>query len=98
MPKWLRTLALPVVALALVASACGGDDSTDGAGGETGATGGSDECTSEIRVGIALDVGGLGDKSFNDAAKAGLDQAIADDQVCEENVNFVEANNTGLQP
>ena len=95
MPKWLRTLALPVVALALVASACGGDDSTDGAGGETGATGGSDECTSEIRVGIALDVGGLGDKSFNDAAKAGLDQAIADDQVCEENVNFVEANNTG---
>ena len=41
MPKWLRTLALPVVALALVASACGGDDSTGGgSGGETGATGG----------------------------------------------------------
>ena len=40
-------------------------------------------------------MGGLGDKSFNDAAKAGLDQAIADGQVCEENTNFVEANNTG---
>ena len=60
-----------------------------------GDSGGNEDCTSEIRVGIALDVGGLGDKSFNDAAKAGLDQAIADGQVCEENANFVEANNTG---
>ena len=92
MPKWLRTLALPVVALALVASACGGDDSTDGAGGETG---GSDDCTSETRVAVALDIGGLGDKSFNDAAKAGLDQAIADNQVCEENTKFVESNASG---
>jgi basic membrane protein A len=92
MPRWLRTLALPVVALAMVASACGSDDSTDSG---ASASGGTEECTVPTRVGIALDVGGLGDKSFNDAAKAGLDQAIADNQVCEENANFVEANNTG---
>ena len=90
MQKWLRTLVLPIVALALVASACSSDEPED-----SGDSGGNEDCTSEVRVGIALDVGGLGDKSFNDAAKAGLDQAIADGQVCEENANFVEANNTG---
>jgi len=90
MQKWFRTLVLPIVALALVASACSSDEPED-----SGGSGGNDDCTSEVRVGIALDVGGLGDKSFNDAAKAGLDQAIADGQVCEENANFVEANNTG---
>ncbi|MGB7804774.1 MAG: BMP family ABC transporter substrate-binding protein [Actinomycetota bacterium] len=90
MQKWLRTLVLPIVALALVASACSSDEP-----GDSGDSGGNDDCTSETRVGIALDVGGLGDKSFNDAAKAGLDQAIADGQVCVDNANFVEANNTG---
>ncbi|HSH32358.1 MAG TPA: BMP family ABC transporter substrate-binding protein [Actinomycetota bacterium] len=90
MQKWFRTLVLPIVALALVASACSSDEPED-----SGDSGGNEDCTSEVRVGIALDVGGLGDKSFNDAAKAGLDQAIADGQVCEENANFVEANNTG---
>ena len=29
-------------------------------------------------VGVSFDVGGIGDKSFNDAAKRGLDQAIDD--------------------
>jgi basic membrane protein A and related proteins len=90
MPKWLRTLALPVVAFALVASACGSNDTPENGSGEV-----ETDCDVPTRVGIALDVGGLGDKSFNDAAKAGLDQAIADNQVCEENANFVEANNTG---
>jgi basic membrane protein A len=96
MPKWLRMFALPVVVLSLVAAACGGDD--DGGGGGDGATGGGDtgaECNSDITVGVALDVGGLGDKSFNDAANAGLQQAIEDGLVCEENTNFIEADNTG---
>jgi basic membrane protein A and related proteins len=92
MPKWFRTLALPVVALAVVASACGSDEPTTGGSGETGIDG---ECTSETRVAVALDIGGLGDKSFNDAAKAGLDMAIADNQVCEENTKFVESNASG---
>jgi basic membrane protein A len=44
---------------------------------------------------MAFDIGGLGDKSFNDAANAGLQQAIADGLVCEENVVTNEANSTG---
>lgn len=37
---------------------------------------GTPRCSSDFRVGIAYDVGGIGDKSFNDAAHAGLRQAI----------------------
>ncbi|HEX6131195.1 MAG TPA: BMP family ABC transporter substrate-binding protein [Actinomycetota bacterium] len=91
MPKWLRTLALPLVVLSLVAAACGGDEEEPGAGDGDGAA----ECTSEIRVGMALDVGGLGDKSFNDAANAGLQRAIDEGIVCEENAEFIEADATG---
>ena len=95
MPKWLRMFALPIVALSLVAAACGSDDE-EPAGGGGGTDGGTTaECNADITVGVALDVGGLGDKSFNDAAKAGLDQAIEDGLVCEENTRFVEADNTG---
>lgn len=36
-----------------------------------------------VSVGIAFDIGGIGDKSFNDAAKAGFDQAVADGLVSE---------------
>jgi basic membrane protein A len=92
MPKWLRTLALPLVVLSLVAAACGGDEEEPGAGGDGG---GAAECTSDVRVGMALDVGGLGDKSFNDAANAGLQRAIDEGIVCEENAEFIEADATG---
>jgi len=60
-------------AAALALSACGGsadDETTDAA------TDGGTEATSDVKVGMAYDVGGRGDQSFNDAAAAGLDQAI----------------------
>jgi len=61
--------ALSVAALAL--AACGSSaDSTPGAGGKT-ANG------TALKVGMAYDVGGRGDQSFNDAAAAGLDKAKA---------------------
>lgn len=66
-------------AAALALSACGSDssdgaDATDTADGtETTA-----EQASDVRVGMAYDVGGRGDQSFNDAAAAGLDQAAAE--------------------
>ncbi|MGH8867827.1 MAG: BMP family lipoprotein [Actinomycetes bacterium] len=63
-------LASAVLAGALVLSACGGDDG-DGGGG-----GGSEQET--LKVGLAYDIGGRGDKSFNDAAARGLDKAKAD--------------------
>jgi basic membrane protein A len=83
--------------LSIVAAACGDDDGgeTGGAGGTaTGGTAGA-ECNADIQVGMAFDIGGLGDKSFNDAANAGLQQAIADGLVCEDNVVTNEANSTG---
>lgn len=67
-----------VAALALGLAACG-SNSTTGSGATTGgattsgATGGSGG--SQLKVGMAYDVGGRGDHSFNDSAAAGLDEA-----------------------
>ena len=59
------TLAL---VLALAAVACGGS----GGGGDQGGGG------SDVRPGLVLDVGGLGDQGFNDSAYAGLKRAEKD--------------------
>ena len=93
MPRWLRTLALPVVALGLVAAACSSDDSSSAASGTSGSA--AEECTSDITVGVALDVGGLGDNGFNDLSQAGLQKAIDDGIVCESNTKFLESNADG---
>jgi basic membrane protein A len=71
--RMTKTAAL-LSAAALLLSACGGDDgetSTNGNGNgeEPGAQ-------SDIKVGMAYDVGGRGDQSFNDAAARGLDRAV----------------------
>jgi basic membrane protein A len=55
--------------LALSAAGCGGKKATTGGG--DGGTGGK----KALKVGLAFDVGGRGDKSFNDAAYAGLQKA-----------------------
>jgi basic membrane protein A len=83
--------------LSIVAAACGGDDDGGGASGAGGTAtgGGAAECNSDMKVGVAFDIGGLGDKSFNDSANAGLQQAIADGLVCEDNAIINEANSTG---
>ncbi len=87
----LVTRVVLSAALALVAAACGGDD-----GGGPGGGGGRAGCAEDqFCVGVALDVGGLGDQSFNDAAKRGLDEAIAEGFVEEDNTEFIEANATG---
>ncbi|GMR02294.1 MAG: BMP family ABC transporter substrate-binding protein [Acidimicrobiia bacterium] len=72
-----------LLVLALVAAACSSGDST-----ETTAAGGGEETTTTttvapkagegIKVGMAFDIGGRGDQSFNDSAAAGLEKAIAD--------------------
>ena len=90
MPKWLRTLLVPLAVLALVAAACGDDGGTDpGTDGET------PECNADLSVGVAYDIGGIGDKSFNDAANAGLTAAIDEGLVCEENTDSLEPDATG---
>lgn len=90
MPRWLRTLVLPVAALGFLAAACSNNSDTQASGAATGT------CTNpDFKVGMALDIGGLGDNGFNDLAKAGLDKAIADGIVCAENTRLVESNADG---
>jgi len=82
-----------LVALMVLAAACGGEKAADTGGG--GDTGDSEEAASDIRVALALDVGGLGDKSFNDAANRGLQQAIDEGLIAEENTDLIETDQTG---
>ncbi len=71
MRRMTKTAAL-LSAAALMLSACGGGNDTDSnSGGEDSAAPKSD-----IKVGMAYDVGGRGDQSFNDSAAAGMDQAV----------------------
>jgi basic membrane protein A len=67
-------VAAVVSAAALALSACG---SSDG-GGTTGGSTASTSSGKTVKVGMAYDVGGRGDQSFNDAAAAGLDKAKAE--------------------
>jgi basic membrane protein A len=66
----LRLLLGMFLAFMLLAAACGDDSDSDSSSDTTAAEGGSD-----VAVGLAYDLGGRGDQSFNDAAAAGLDQA-----------------------
>jgi basic membrane protein A len=93
MPTWFRTLALPLVGVAFVAAACSNNSSSSAASGSSSSSAGT--CTSDIKVGVAYDVGGLGDKSFNDAANTGLLKALSDGLICQANVKTLEANATG---
>jgi basic membrane protein A len=87
MPRWLRTFVVPLTVLALVAAACGDD------GGQTGDA--APDCNADLTIGVAYDIGGIGDKSFNDAANRGLQQAIDEGLVCEENTDSLEPDATG---
>jgi basic membrane protein A and related proteins len=74
-------VALLVGGLSL--AACGDDD--DGGGG------GGGDATSDLKVGLAYDIGGRGDKSFNDAAAAGLDRAKTELGLADDNVRELSA-------
>jgi basic membrane protein A len=78
----MKTTALAAAA-ALALAACGGSDAdappAGAAPGSAGTpTGTATSTGEEVKVGMAYDVGGRGDKSFNDAAAAGLDKAKAE--------------------
>ncbi|WP_424189609.1 BMP family lipoprotein [Actinokineospora sp. G85] len=64
-------LAAAALALGLGLTACGGSSDSGGAGGgSTGAGAGA-----QLKVGLAYDIGGRGDQSFNDSAARGIDRA-----------------------
>lgn len=67
--KFTAAVAVSILALA----GCGSSGEGDGDSGSGGGGGGEN---SDIKVGLAYDVGGRGDQSFNDSAAAGLDRAI----------------------
>jgi basic membrane protein A and related proteins len=47
---------------------------------------------SALKVGIAYDIGGRGDQSFNDAAAAGLEKAISDLKLVKDNTRELSAS------
>ena len=63
------------MAAALVLAGCS-SGKNNGAGG--GASASSSAAKKTVKVGLAYDVGGRGDKSFNDFAAAGLEKAKTD--------------------
>lgn len=68
--RWLKGLGL-VLALTLVAAACGDDD--DNGDGDTG--GGGEGAASDFKACQVTDTGGVDDRSFNQTAFEGLQQA-----------------------
>jgi basic membrane protein A len=71
-----KVLALAATA-ALALSACGSSSSGSSGSTSTGSAGGSatTSAAKKLKVGLAYDVGGRGDQSFNDSAARGLDKA-----------------------
>jgi basic membrane protein A len=70
-----------VAALALAGlslAACGSSTNNTGGTPSSSAAGGTSAPASSLKVGMAYDVGGRGDQSFNDAAARGLDKAKTD--------------------
>ncbi|MDT4975671.1 MAG: basic rane protein, partial [Pseudonocardiales bacterium] len=72
--KRSRIAVAGLAVLALTLSACSSSKKDSGGGGGGG---GSNTAPAKktVKVGLAYDVGGRGDKSFNDLAAAGLEKA-----------------------
>ena len=70
----LSKIAVMAVIASIALTGCGSDS---GSGTDSGKGSGSGS-SSDVKVGMAYDVGGRGDQSFNDSAAAGLDKAIKD--------------------
>ena len=74
-------LLIVLAAFGLLAAACGGDETpvttAAQATSETSATTQA-PAGEPISIGLVYDIGGRGDQSFNDAAAAGLDKAVAE--------------------
>src|SRR5690349_5656494 len=71
--KFAAAMSVAAVALAACGSSSNSGGSSGGGGGGA-TTGGSG--SGGLKIGMAYDVGGRGDQSFNDAAAAGLDRAV----------------------
>ena len=80
--------------MALAMTACGSDGSSGGGSSSGASSGGSgSSSSSKLKIGLAYDVGGRGDKSFNDLAAAGLDAAKKKYNLSSSSVKELEATN-----
>ncbi|MBF4161784.1 BMP family ABC transporter substrate-binding protein [Nocardioides sp. CBS4Y-1] len=73
----------------LVLTACGGSGSSDDTASGDASAASNDVCKTADgdgpKIGLAYDVGGRGDKSFNDSAYAGIEKAVDElDATCSE--------------
>ena len=73
----VTTFAAATLVGALALTACGGSSTSTAKPGSSGSSTSSAAPKSTLKVGMAYDIGGRGDQSFNDAAAAGLDKAKA---------------------
>jgi basic membrane protein A len=91
MMRRFRPIALALSALSLVVlvAGCGGGAKTE-TGAQAPAAG-----AANVRIGLVFDVGGRGDKSFNDAAYAGLERAMSELKVPQENIEYIEPGEGG---
>jgi basic membrane protein A len=81
----VQNIAVGLTALALAGlslAACGKDDKNSGGSG-----GGTAAPSSNLKIGMAYDIGGRGDRSFNDSAAAGLDKLKGELQLPSGNIN-----------
>ena len=81
-----------VAASAMLLTACGSDNNTTSPG-TSGSAGSSSSAAggSGLKIGLAYDIGGRGDKSFNDSAAAGLDEAKKKYNLADADVKELEA-------
>ncbi|WP_245679705.1 BMP family lipoprotein [Actinomadura hibisca] len=75
----ISLVTLTGAALTLSASACGGKKTSGGSDDEGG--------KKTLKVGLAFDIGGRGDQSFNDSAAAGLDKVKKDLNIQTEEIS-----------
>jgi basic membrane protein A len=71
----MKTAAL-MMAGSLALAACASSSSGTSSGSSSGSSGGSSASSAPLKVGVAYDTGGRGDRSFNDSAFAGIQAAI----------------------
>jgi basic membrane protein A len=67
-----------IAAMALVVTACSSDKTTTSTGNSGSSASSSSAAGAGKKVGLVFDIGGRGDKSFNDSAATGLDKAKTD--------------------
>ncbi|MCW2741491.1 MAG: Nucleoside-binding protein [Blastococcus sp.] len=74
-PARMTKAAALLLAGSLALAACASDEKSGGSSGSSGSGGGGDTA-GDLKVGLAYDAVGRGDKSFNDSAFAGVEAAI----------------------